>query len=97
MSMSFSVDGQSLSVVGELDRFTLSEAAAYKYPTLNGAITVDLAKVSNTDTAGLAWLLKLVSNYKQHGHQVRVVNPPKQLIALASISNVLNLLPLDHS
>ena len=97
MSMSFEVEGQTLRILGELDRFTLGAPQNYQYPNMTGDITVDLKKVNNTDTAGLAWLLRLVSTYEQKGHQLTITNQPEQLIALASISNVLNLLPLSHS
>ncbi len=95
MTMSLLLEGQNLKIEGALDRFTLGAASCYKFPSANGAITIDLTDVKNTDTAGLAWLLKLVSHYQQ-SQSVTIINEPQQLIALADISNVLELLPIKH-
>ena len=91
--MSFSTDSNRIEVAGSLDRYTLANVSAYKYPNLDGDVVVDLAKVEHTDTAGLAWVLKLIAHY-QKKHQVELINQPEQLLALASISNVIELLPI---
>lgn len=95
MSVSFSLENDTLIVAGKLDRFTLGAPACYRFPVTTGDITLDLSQVENTDTAGLAWLLKLIAHY-QLKHQISIINQPQQLLVLASISNVLELLPLKN-
>lgn len=97
MSMSLVLNDRTLSIDGSLDRFTLGSPQCYNFPDIPGDVIIDLQDVKNTDTAGVAWLLKLVGHYQNTQHQVSIVNEPSQLIALAGISNVLNLLPLSHS
>ena len=97
MTMSMSVQDQVLTVTGDLDRFVLGNTKHYQFPAVSGDVTVDLAKVTSVDTAGLAWVLKLVCFYKSRQQAVLISNEPQQLIALASISNALNLLPLKNS
>lgn len=97
MTMSMSVQDQVLAVTGNLDRFVLGNPKCYQFPTISGDVSLDLADVSNVDTAGLAWVIKLVGFYQNNQQTVSIVNEPQQLIALASISNALNLLPLKNS
>ena len=90
--------GNRLSVVGELDRFSLSNAQQFIFPQVSEQIVfVELQKIKNVDTAGLAWLLKLVSYYQKKNKEISISHAPKQLIALAELSNVLALLPIIKS
>lgn len=87
-----------LSVTGELDRFHLVRQSQFCFPSIaDGVVFVDLTDTHNVDTAGLAWLLKLVSYYKSKNKDISISNVPKQLIALAELSNVLALLPIIKS
>lgn len=88
----------TLSVIGELDRYHLVSKSQFVFPKLIGdAISIDLAKAQPIDTSGLAWLLKCVSFYSKQSKQVTILNAPAQLIALAELSNVLGLLPLQQA
>ena len=95
MSVSFNLENNTLKVSGALERFYLGDKRHYQFPKVAQSIDIDLTKVVSVDTAGLAWLLKLVSFYQQHRLTVKISNVPEQLIALAGISNVLELLPIE--
>ena len=91
-------DDNALKVIGDLDRFHLTSQSQFIFPEHNGEkVAVDLAVAKTIDTAGLAWLLKLISFYQQQNKSISVINAPKQLIALAELSNVLALLPIIKS
>lgn len=95
--MSFKLQHQDQTVVvfGELDRHHINGKRASYRPKLTADSQLDLAKVSTIDTAGLAWILKFVGHYKKQDLQISIINVPSQLIALAQISNVLALLPIE--
>jgi len=87
-----------ISVVGELDRFQLENPTQFVYPQISSkTVEIDLAKTRHVDTAGLAWLLKIVSFYQGENKQVNISHLPDQLIALAQLSNVLALLPITKT
>lgn len=86
-----------LSVIGALDRFNLGDKSFFVFAPVEGDIELDLAKSDTIDTAGLAWILKMVSIYQQNKKQVSISNAPSQLIALAELSNVLALLPIKKA
>lgn len=97
MALTLTVADHRLLIAGSMDRFTLGTPELHTFPKISKEVIIDLTNVKNTDTAGLAWLLTLIAFYQQRNLQVTVANEPQQLIALASISNVLNLIPLRHS
>lgn len=90
-------DKSRLVVSGELDRFHLSDNALYQFQDFDQQVIIDLNAVSHIDTAGVAYLLKLVSHYQSQNKTVTISGASEQLIALANISNVLELLPLDSN
>lgn len=83
-----------VDVVGDVDRFNLVDSRLFTFQSMTSDVTIDLTNVTSVDTAGVAYLLKLVSHYQNEKLNVQLTNPPEQLIALAQISNVLGLLPL---
>jgi len=95
MSSLISLENNTLTVSGVLERFNLGEKQHHRFPKVSDAIEIDLNAVSNMDTAGLAWLMKLVAFYQKRNCKVKISNVPDQLIALAEISNVLELLPIE--
>lgn len=54
--------------------------------------SIDLAGVEQVDTAGLAWLLKVMAQAKQSGQVVHLQAVPERLMALAAVSGVEALL-----
>lgn len=55
-------------------------------------VTVDLAGVSEVDSAGLALLIEWVREARRAGGTVRFLNVPAQLLAIARVSGLERLL-----
>lgn len=82
---------------GALTRATITPVFDKKYRKLvdNERIIIDLAKVSQIDTAGLAWLLLLIELAASKACHISLVNLPKDLLKLAKLSAVDTLLPIE--
>jgi phospholipid transport system transporter-binding protein len=93
-TLSYQVDEGDIKLTGFIDRFTV--------PTLVKGIdisrisiehlVIDFSTVEKVDTAGLAWILKIMSQARQSGQTVKLIAIPEQLIDLAEISGVEQLL-----
>jgi phospholipid transport system transporter-binding protein len=83
-------------VSGVLDAVTtpkLLEDSASKFTAQSGVeIYVDLAGVSESDSSGLALVIEWLRLARQRGQRMRFANLPKQLLALARISEVEELI-----
>jgi len=55
-------------------------------------LEIDLAGVGRTDSAGLALLLEWVSWARNHSRTVRFRNIPQQILSMAQISEVEDML-----
>lgn len=64
---------------------------------LSGEIIFDLSGIHHADTAGLAWLLQVIATARSNQQQVVITQLPEQLQRLASVSAVLDLLPVRNS
>tara|TARA_R110000744_G_scaffold144161_1_gene256252 strand:- start:24 stop:320 length:297 start_codon:yes stop_codon:yes gene_type:complete len=84
---------------GALTRATITRAFDKKYRKLvdSKRIVLDLAKVSQIDTAGLAWILLLIELAASKACDISLVNLPDDLIKLAKLSAVDTLLPVENS
>ncbi|NQZ08553.1 MAG: STAS domain-containing protein [Algicola sp.] len=92
--LSYQVDEGDIKLTGFIDRFTV--------PTLVKGIdisrisiehlVIDFSAVEKVDTAGLAWILKIMSQARQSGQTVKLTAIPEQLVNLAEISGVEQLL-----
>lgn len=58
---------------------------------------VDMAGVGRANSAGLALLLEWLDHGRQQGVSLRFRHLPPSLEAIAQVSNVLHLLPLESS
>lgn len=87
-------NNNKIDVVGAIDRFNLVDDSLFSFKSVTSDVKIDLKGVTSVDTAGVAFVLKLVAYYQNTKLNVELTNPPAQLIALAEISNVLGLLPL---
>ncbi|MCJ8268055.1 MAG: STAS domain-containing protein [Psychrosphaera sp.] len=93
-TLSYQVDEGDIKLTGFIDRFTV--------PTLIKGIdiskisiehlVIDFSAVEKVDTAGLAWILKVMSQARQSGQTVKLTAIPEQLVNLAEISGVEQLL-----
>lgn len=93
---SFEQSEDELTLTGELTRHSLTSK---NYQELNNILkikklVIDLAAVSKTDTAGLAWLLFLVEQAKKHNSELFFINVNDDLIKLAKLSSADSLLPI---
>lgn len=52
--------------------------------------------VEHVDSAGLAWVLNWIRDAKAHNVEFAMRDVPENLIQLARLSNVAELLPLDE-
>jgi phospholipid transport system transporter-binding protein len=59
-------------------------------------LDVDLSGVRRSDSAGLALLVACLREARQSGAQVRFFNIPSQMLAIARVSGLEEILPLHH-
>jgi len=96
--MKLEIIPSGIAVVGALDRYNLVKKQQFRFPKLDSELVViDLKKAEPIDTSGLAWILKCLSYYQGRGKSTSILNAPEQLIALAELSNVLALLPIQKA
>ncbi|MEZ5542982.1 MAG: STAS domain-containing protein [Pseudomonadota bacterium] len=83
---------------GELDFTTVPEvlARARTWTAGSGAIRVDLAGVTRADSAGLALLLEWLRRAERAGASISFVNVPEQLMLIARVCGLEEILPLSH-
>jgi phospholipid transport system transporter-binding protein len=81
-------------VKGDLDQLTLKkdywvsiDANAKKQLQDAATLMVCLNDVDRADSAGLAWLINLKRDLKQHNVNVSIHDSPTKLIELAKLSN----------
>jgi phospholipid transport system transporter-binding protein len=59
-------------------------------------VEVDLSAVVRSDSAGLALLVECLRQARQAGHSVRFFNIPAQMLAMARVSGLDQVLPLQR-
>ncbi|KJV36456.1 STAS domain-containing protein [Luteibacter yeojuensis] len=84
----------ALAVSGALTFATAAAVLAAGRTALerNAPPTLDLAGVTQADSAGLASVLALLAHARQKGTDMKVANAPRGLEALARVSGVSTLL-----
>ncbi len=84
-------------IVGEMTLATVPELCR-RTPVADwpegGAVTVDLAGVTRSDSAGLALLIEWLRLARRRGVTLRFAGLPGQMREIARISDLLPLLPL---
>ena len=91
-------DAQHFVVEGELNLTTvptLLQAIHEQFPTSGSAVHIDLAGVTRSDSAGLAFLVEWLRLARTRGIRLQFHNLPSQLREIARISDLTPLLPLD--
>ena len=58
----------------------------------NTVVEIDLAKVTRTDSAGLALLIEWMRGASRQGGRIDFLNLPNQMLELARVSNLEHLL-----
>jgi phospholipid transport system transporter-binding protein len=84
---------------GALTRATITRAFDKQYRQLvdNERMVLDLAKISQIDTAGLAWILLLIELAASKACHISLINIPDDLLKLAKLSAVDTLLPIENT
>lgn len=83
---------------GELNMRTVSGVYAAAQLLLAGArdkVTMDLAAVSRSDSAGVALLIAWLGLAQQQGFEMNFRNLPAQMLQIARVSELEPLLPIS--
>jgi phospholipid transport system transporter-binding protein len=62
----------------------------------NGPLVVDLREVTHSDSAGVALLVEWVAEATRHHQEIRYLNIPSQMLAIARVSSLDHILPLSR-
>ena len=73
---------------GDLTFATIDKQTLKSFSFLNGSkeVTIDLSRVSSTDSAGLALMIEWIKYTRHHRTQITFKNIPEQLLNLARLS-----------
>ncbi|AWB68641.1 hypothetical protein C2869_20570 [Saccharobesus litoralis] len=91
--LSITVESDVVKLVGKLSRFDNFKGLSIPQPQ-NDFLSLDMAEFS-TDTAGLAWLVKQKLLLEAAGVELKWHNVTDELVKLASISNVIDILGIE--
>ncbi|EHR41466.1 MULTISPECIES: lipid asymmetry maintenance protein MlaB [Alishewanella] len=95
MALTITQQGQVLVFRGELDRETLLDYLPFTLlKSLSGQVVFDFSALTNVDSAGLAWLIEQLALAQQRDLQLQIRQAPAQLLSLARVSAVADLLPI---
>lgn len=84
-------------VIGELSFTSVPELQGASAALFSGSdhIEIDLSEVQRSDSAGLALVLEWMRELRRRGGALKLRNPPEQMRALARLSGLDGLLPLE--
>jgi phospholipid transport system transporter-binding protein len=91
-------DNGRLRLYGELS-FASVPALSAQWPAITSgqaALEIDLSDVQRSDSAGLALLVDCLRQAQQTGQVVRFFNIPAQMLAIARVSGLDQVLPLHR-
>ena len=60
-------------------------------------VILDLSQVTKTDSAGLALLVEWKKSARNHRLQIQLKNPPEQILMLAKLNGIENMLEPKES
>ncbi|MDD5181108.1 MAG: STAS domain-containing protein [Gallionellaceae bacterium] len=90
-------DGDRLQVSGSLTIETVTGLlGAVMQPGGNAGLVIDLGKVEAVDSAGVSLLLSWLRRAQQNKVALCFSNVPDNLLSLARLYGVAELLPLSH-
>ena len=87
-----------LAIQGELS-FASVPGVWMQWQTLDGGrsgLDIDLSDVQRSDSAGLALLVECLRYSQQTGNNIRFFNIPTQMLAIARVSGLDEVLPLHR-
>lgn len=90
-------DGR-LILAGELSFATVTRLHGESQPLFAqpGDIRVDLQDIERADSAGLALLIEWMRNARELGKSIQFLNIPQQMLAIARVSSLDQVLPLGR-
>lgn len=96
MTLKIHRQNELISFAGELNRDTLMSYSPFDMLNkCSGSVIFDMQDLTSVDTAGLAWLLQQLGVARQKNLVITLHNVPAQLLSLAEVSAVSNLLPIS--
>lgn len=87
-ALSWTREGDILSLSGELDQDVLKPLWEARVETMKGVTSIDLSGVSRVDTAGVALLVHLIASGKQQGTAVSFTGMSDNVRTLAQLYNL---------
>lgn len=93
------IDGENVQLNGELTRKSIigKQNKNFLEILVSNQQSVDLKALNKVDTAGLSWLLALVELATKKQIAISYSNPPAELVKLARLSRVEQLLPINDN
>lgn len=94
--IALNISSTAVELVGELTRHSLMQITkeSVRELLLPASTTLDLAKITRIDTAGLAWLFNLLEQASANNCQLSFVNISAKLDKLIHLSGVEGFLPV---
>jgi phospholipid transport system transporter-binding protein len=94
--ITLNISATAVELSGELTRHSIMQITkkSIKEFLLPSSTTLDLAKITRIDTAGLAWLFYLLEQANIENCQVFFANIPTKLDKLIRLSGVEGFLPV---
>jgi phospholipid transport system transporter-binding protein len=96
--ISFNTFTTPVELSGELTQYSIMQITKknIKNLFLSPSMTLDLAKITRIDTAGLAWLFYLLEQASIDSCELSFVNIPTKLEKLIRLSGVEGFLPVKQ-
>lgn len=90
--------GNEITISGDLTQKTVMSCFLQSEKLISNAqaIHINLSEVSSYDSASLAFLTSLLRLAKQKNVTLKLTGMPTQMLALASASGLLPILPLEN-
>ena len=90
-SLIININDQQGTITGPLNRDTIATLDKHKHESMlkssaGSSLTLDLAKITHVDTAGLAWLLLLLETAGKLNSHLSFAHIPDDLLKLAKLS-----------
>jgi phospholipid transport system transporter-binding protein len=87
------------ALTGELTFGTVPELWRSSTDTFSNdtAVRLDLAGISRVDSAGIAMLIELTRLVRNRGGKISLEHAPPQLLAIATVSGLDEVLPFVHA
>lgn len=65
--------------------------------TSSSIITVDLSKIAQSDSSGVALLISWVRMVRKQKKEIRFINLPKQICSIIEVSGLQKILPIEEA